>query len=126
MKLILKGLTLILLAAAPLSLAAQQPSGPPKADPTTTPAEPDALPLYGARTPGRASSEQWVLFRARDRAVRNVTRPTLTPVLPAPGKATGAAVMVACRSVCSNSGWWRHERGQRFGSPARPACRHWL
>ena len=34
-------------------------------------------------------------FAGRDLAVRNVTRPTITPVLPDPAKATGAAVVVA-------------------------------
>ncbi|MYM62795.1 alpha/beta hydrolase [Pseudomaricurvus sp. HS19] len=39
--------------------------------------------------------EQWSLRTPEARDVRNVTRATLTPLLPAPGKATGAAVIVA-------------------------------
>ncbi len=57
-------------------------------------AEPGAIPLYGKDTPGNLSTETW----SRSGAivmVRNVTRPTLTPFLPASGKANGAAVIVA-------------------------------
>jgi acetyl esterase/lipase len=59
------------------------------------PAEPDAIPLYGKGTPGKASSETWVKYNGEHTVVRNVTRPTLTPFLPEPSKATGAAVIVA-------------------------------
>ena len=69
-------------------------SGPPPMFPAPAPPEPDAIPLYGKATPGSASTENWVKFMHRDFAVRNVTRPTLTPVLPDPAKATGAAVVV--------------------------------
>lgn len=62
--------------------------------PIAAPAEPDAIPLYGDRTPGRTASEVWN-GPAAHRMVRNVTRPTLTPVLPEAAKATGAAVIVA-------------------------------
>ena len=57
-------------------------------------ADPHAIPLYAAATPGRASSEIWFKFEGQVVSVRNVTYPTLTPVLPAPDKATGAAVIV--------------------------------
>jgi acetyl esterase/lipase len=58
------------------------------------PADRDAMPLYGGRTPGKSSTENWA--RQGDNVlVRNVTRPTLTPVLPDPAKASGAAVVVA-------------------------------
>lgn len=43
---------------------------------------------------GAAGDEQWELFHG-ELQVRNVTTPTLTPVLPDPAKATGAAVIVA-------------------------------
>lgn len=57
------------------------------------PAEPDALPLYGDKTTGSVSSEIWGhVFGGL--SVRNVTRPTITPVVPASGKATGAAVVI--------------------------------
>lgn len=67
--------------------------GPRWSEQMTAPAEPGALPLYGAETMGSASSEIWMRVGGNI-AVRNVTRPTLTPVLPHPKKATGAAVVV--------------------------------
>ncbi|NBC36505.1 alpha/beta hydrolase fold domain-containing protein [Novosphingobium sp. FSY-8] len=64
----------------------------PQFSPIAAPAEPGAVPLYA--NVGSASTENW--SRGGDTvAVRNVTRPTITPFLPAPGKATGAAVVVA-------------------------------
>ena len=81
---------LALAVVAPL--AAQ--SGPPPMTATSAPALPDAIPLYGARTPGARSTENWSLSPAGDRAVRNVTYPTLEPFLPDPAQATGAAVIV--------------------------------
>ena len=69
------------------------PAARPPIAPVTAPAEPDALPLY-ATTTGAAADEDWTRLGPVT-VVRNVTRPTLTPVLPAPGKATGAAVIVA-------------------------------
>ena len=66
----------------------------PLPDLISAPADPDAIPLYGSSTPGSAKSENWSK-QGDNVIVRNVTRPTLTPVLPAPGKATGAAVIVA-------------------------------
>lgn len=56
--------------------------------------EPSAIPLYPQPT-GSPSSEIWDRMGTGQRVVRNITRPSLTPVLPAPGKATGAAVIVA-------------------------------
>ncbi|MFN3457398.1 MAG: alpha/beta hydrolase [Novosphingobium sp.] len=82
---------LALLAAAPT--VAQ--GGPPQSVPAAAPAEPNAIPLYGDKTPGSADTEQWVKFNDSSLAVRNVTLPTITPVLPDPAKATGAAVVVA-------------------------------
>lgn len=83
------------LFASVLTVPVLAQGGPPPSVPAAAPAEPDAIPLYGAQTPGSASSEIWVKFGGNDLAVRNVTRPTLTPVLPDPAKATGAAVVVA-------------------------------
>jgi acetyl esterase/lipase len=60
----------------------------------TAPAEPDAIPLYADMKPDPAIKEAWARF-GDDLVVRNVTQPTLTPVLPKPGTATGAAVVVA-------------------------------
>lgn len=73
-----------------------QPQGvDPHIEVTKPPAEPDAIPLYGAATPGSATTENWARYYGQYAVVRNVTRPTLTPVLPDPAKATGAAVVVA-------------------------------
>jgi acetyl esterase/lipase len=79
-----------LLCASPL-LA----QGVTKIENMAPPAEPDAIPLNGKATPGKASSETWVKYNNIHTVVRNVTRPTLTPFLPEPGKATGSAVIVA-------------------------------
>jgi acetyl esterase/lipase len=65
--------------------------------PMPTPPQPGALPLYPDVAPGSESAtqvEQWEKT-AQDRVARNVTHPTVTPFLPARGKATGAAVIVA-------------------------------
>jgi hypothetical protein len=88
---------LLTLAAAALAVA--QPgaaqNGPPPLTRSPAPAEPGAIPLYGKDTPGTASTEIWGRMGPRNFMVRNVTRPTLTPFLPKPGKANGAAVIVA-------------------------------
>ncbi len=65
--------------------------------PISTPPQPDAIPLYPGRAPGSehaTQKERWESL-PHDLLVRNVTRPTLTPFLPAKSKATGAAVIVA-------------------------------
>lgn len=82
----------LVLAASPPSLA-QAPNMTVEA--VEAPAEPDAIPLYGKATPGSAKDETWKLYSGKDRVVRNVTRPTLTPFLPDPAKATGSAVIIA-------------------------------
>jgi acetyl esterase/lipase len=87
-----------LAGAAALALSAPglaQPAGMPKATPAPAPAEPDAIPLYGDQTPGSPTTEIWSSIGSSGLTVFNITRPTLTPVLPKPGKATGAAVIVA-------------------------------
>lgn len=58
-----------------------------------TPPQPGAIPLYPGQS-GAKDTEQWDSF-IKHRIVRNVTRPTLTPFLPARIGATGAAVIVA-------------------------------
>ena len=62
--------------------------------PIAIPAQPDAIPLgtgplRNAGTPESWHSQYGSMF------ARNVTEATLTPFLPAPGKASGAAVIVA-------------------------------
>lgn len=62
--------------------------------PIAAPAEPNAIPLGTNGVEGSTAPESW--FRQYGTAfTRNVTVPTLTPVLPDPAKANGAAVIVA-------------------------------
>ncbi|MEQ1495737.1 MAG: dienelactone hydrolase family protein [Novosphingobium sp.] len=70
-------------------------NGSPALTHSAAPAEPAAIPLYGKDTPGSASTEIWGRMGPRNFMVRNVTRPTLTPFFPKPGKSNGAAVIVA-------------------------------
>jgi acetyl esterase/lipase len=83
-------LFLAVLILFPASAMAQMPA----AKPVAAPAEPDAIPLYGDRTPGSAETEIWTTGGI-GLSVRNVTRPTITPVLPPAGSANGSAVVVA-------------------------------
>jgi acetyl esterase/lipase len=76
-----------------------------------TPAQADAIPLYPAASlaPGSVS-ETWDMVsvdfpdgrHVDGRIVRNVSIPTISPVLPEPSKATGAAVVVA-----PGGGFWQ-------------------
>lgn len=68
------------------------------------PAQANAIPLYpDSDIPRSGNREQWgkligqisPQLRVESRIVRNVTVPTITPVLPDPAKATGTAVVVA-------------------------------
>lgn len=56
--------------------------------------EPYAIPLYPDDNVGSAADEVWTKLGSMT-VVRNITRPTLTPILPPPEKATGAAVILA-------------------------------
>src|SRR5436190_16551202 len=58
------------------------------------PAEPGAIPLGTGGVEGQAAKETWYK-QWGDPFVRNVSRATLTPFLPDPAKANGAAVIVA-------------------------------
>lgn len=83
---------LALAAGAPGSPAqAQTPSAATLIQPAAPPDQSAAIPLTAASGPG---DEQWETFHG-ELIVRNVAAPTLTPVLPDPAKATGAAVIVA-------------------------------
>lgn len=77
------GFTAACLVAAPAS--AQQAR-------TDASSEAGAIPIYGKANPGKPSDEIRV---GPGRETRNVTYPTLTPVLPKPGTANGTAVIVA-------------------------------
>ncbi len=76
------------------SLAAAQAPGSAPTDPIDAPAGAVAIPLYGHATPGSPSDEIATRLGS-DTVLRNITYPTLTPVLPAPDKANGTAVIVA-------------------------------
>jgi acetyl esterase/lipase len=87
------------------------------------PAEPNAIPLYQGVAPGSESATQtevWSEAMGREKWVRNITRPTLTPFLPKKGKANGAAVLVIPGGgfqfvSITNEGWpiaqWLADRG---------------
>jgi acetyl esterase/lipase len=95
-----RGLAIALLGAIGLQAAVAQDRPPmqmPPITPVAAPKEPGALPLYPAgapKLPGAAAQEQWVKM-GDELIVRNVTTPLITPYLPDPAKATGAAVIVA-------------------------------
>jgi hypothetical protein len=62
--------------------------------PLDAPAEPKAIPLGTGGVAGQTARESW--FRQwGDPMARNVSTATLTPFLPDPAKANGAAVIVA-------------------------------
>ncbi len=62
--------------------------------PLEAPTEPDAIPLNTGGVDNQPATETW--FRQwGDPMARNITKATLTPFLPEPGKANGAAVIVA-------------------------------
>lgn len=77
--------------------------------PLSTPAEPNAILLGTGGVENQPASETW--FRQwGDPMARNITTATLTPFLPEPGKANGAAVIVAPGGgfrwlSLSNEGW---------------------
>jgi acetyl esterase/lipase len=62
--------------------------------PLEAPVEPNAIPLGTGGVEGQTAPETW--FRQwGDPMARNISKATLTPFLPEPGKANGAAVIVA-------------------------------
>ncbi len=65
-----------------------------KMTPIATPAQPDAIELNTGPLPGATAKEAWHSQYGSVFA-RNVTVATLTPFLPDPAKATGAAVIIA-------------------------------
>jgi acetyl esterase/lipase len=62
--------------------------------PIATPAQPDAIELGTGPLPGATAQESWH-SQYGSQFARNVTVATLTPFLPEPAKASGAAVIVA-------------------------------
>jgi len=82
------------LAAAAFVLAGTAQAQNEKMTAIATPAQPTAIVLGTGPMPGQTAAEAWHRQYGSVFA-RNVTTATLTPFLPAPGKATGAAVIVA-------------------------------
>lgn len=73
------------------------------------PLEPNAIPLNTGGVEGQTATETWY-EQWGDPFVRNVSRATLTPFLPDPAKANGAAVIVAPGGAfrilsMGNEGW---------------------
>jgi acetyl esterase/lipase len=85
-----KGALVAMLLLGVSTVFAQEP---PKT-PIEAPAEPGAIPLNTGGVEGQTAQETWYK-QWGDPFVRNVSRATLTPFLPDPAKATGAAVIVA-------------------------------
>ena len=85
------GLGAVALALA-LTTSAQAQND--KMTPIPTPAQPSAIVLNTGPLPGATSPEAWH-SQYNSVFARNVTVATLTPFLPDPAKATGAAVIVA-------------------------------
>lgn len=80
--------------AAPAQTGAIGISADDSITPTAAPAEPGAIALGTGGVAASTAQESW--FRQYGTAfTRNVTTATLTPFLPDPSKATGAAVIVA-------------------------------
>jgi acetyl esterase/lipase len=93
-KSLILGLVLIALAQAQQAKTSSPPI--PAFTRIAAPTDAAAIPLYASLAPGdegRKEPEVWDLMQGK-RVVRNVVRPTITPVLPAPDTATGAAVVV--------------------------------
>jgi len=83
--------TLMALALLAGATTAQAQDG--RIYPLQAPPEPNAIPLGTGGVDRQPAAEGW--FRQwGEPMVRNVSTATLTPFLPAPGKATGAAVIV--------------------------------
>jgi len=83
-----------LLLAAMIGCAAPAAAQDARMTPIDAPSEPGAIPLGTGRGAAARPPEAW--FRQYGTAfTRNVSTATLTPFLPDPAKATGAAVIVA-------------------------------
>jgi len=96
-------------AAAAWLLAAPAMAQDDRMTPIAIPAQPDAIVLGTGALPGATAPETWHSQYGSVFA-RNVTVATLTPFLPDPAKATGAAVIVApgggFRTLSMNNEGW--------------------
>jgi acetyl esterase/lipase len=105
----LKSLTkpFLLITSLILSISAMAQDG--AVYPLDSPAEPNAIPLGTGGVNNQPASESWFRQWGSPMA-RNITRATLTPFFPQPGKANGAAVIVAPGGAfrwlsLENEGW---------------------
>ena len=83
-----------LAALLALSVATPAMAQADKMAPIAIPAQPNAIALDTGPLPGATNKESWH-SQYNSVFARNVTEATLTPFLPDPAKATGAAVIVA-------------------------------
>lgn len=92
----LRGSVGLMLTALALAVAAAGPAAAQndKMTPIAIPAQPNAIALGTGPLPGATAPESWHSQYGSVFA-RNVTEATLTPFLPDPAKATGAAVIIA-------------------------------
>jgi acetyl esterase/lipase len=82
------------LFVALLAVSVPAPAQEPPKTQIEAPAEPNAIPLNTGGVEGQTAKETWYK-QWGDPFVRNVSIATLTPFLPDPAKANGAAVIVA-------------------------------
>lgn len=113
---------ILAMPAAILAILPATASAQVKVDmrPIEAPSEPGAIPLNTGTVAGMPA-ESWFLDPTLgQRAVRNVSHATLTPFLPVPSQATGAAVVIAPGGAfkqlgMDNEGWsiarWLQARG---------------
>lgn len=105
----LKKLTLVSCMLFTLSISVEAIAQDGTIYPLETPKEPNAIPLGTGGVENQPASETW-FKQWGDPMARNITKATLTPFLPEPGKANGAAVIVAPGGGFSwlslgNEGW---------------------
>ncbi|WP_254514707.1 alpha/beta hydrolase [Novosphingobium sp. G106] len=95
---VMRGAGVMALALAAVPASAQQVAAPAMFERIAPPPSPaPELLLYPSQAPAPAPDSQnevWDRMLGSHPVVRNVTRPTITPFLPAPEKATGAAVLI--------------------------------
>lgn len=84
---------LFLVAAAFALLPSALPAQGPAMTPLAAPKDKDAIPLGTGGVAGQQVPESWFSLNGQA-TVRNVATATITPVLPPPGKATGAAAVI--------------------------------
>jgi len=107
----MQGLLLVVLFAFATSMTLFSQPNPNTIGAGVTKVRAGAIPLDGRSPSEGASTDQWFGETPLTLSVRNVTRPTVTPFLPAQGKATGAAALVV------PGGWFYFESMGNEGVP---------